>query len=91
MSEKPAHSFEFEGKHYLQTGLIQLWFNPKVCDKRWLDPIVFGKNLNDWLKKHKADASYQEDALCGVPTFVFTSKDLMLAFVKEFEIDYEDG
>ncbi len=46
--------YEYEGTYYLTEGLIYIWWNPKLCDKKNLgaDPPKLKLEVARWLKAH---------------------------------------
>lgn len=81
---KNAYWFQWEDNFYLNFGLYQIWFNPKLCDVncRWSDPPLVNADVLAWFKSNPEVTNRFKQAL----EVIFPSKQLLEQFAETFEI-----
>jgi hypothetical protein len=82
---KSSRTWEYEDKFVVCEGLLQLWWNPKTCDRKDFgkDPPVLRPEVTDWLTAHP-EVSYVVEPLVGPPYWEFPSGELRQEFMDRF-------
>lgn len=83
--------FDYEGEYYLQIGLLDIWGNEKLCDKKkkWADPPVLLPDSRIWLDANCV--RFGDAPVTGMPTFVFPNEELRTEFKSLFSIPEPRG
>jgi hypothetical protein len=82
--------FESEGKVYLQTGTIQLWRLGMADFKdRFAEPAILNKETQEFVNEH--GITFGDNAITGVPTFVFDTKEKLQAFIDRYKPIYNEA
>lgn len=89
--EQTYHTFTWDEKRYMTTGIYQLYTEERLVseDDVFKDPVVLRPEVRDWLKTNSV--FHGENALTGVPTFIFPTEAAWEAFKTTFIPDWVEN
>lgn len=80
-----ATTYEYEDEFFLGLGLIQIWWNEKLCPptSKFKDPPRLRKAVMQFLQEHSA--RYAPNTVIGPPLFIFRSDEDRALFIATFD------